>query len=397
MHRSERAGAWLRGAAPGRRESAGWHVDVDVARCDSTPLTRCALPESGCRMDFTNNSSVGNLSNSSDIKDAWITISRGYTSLAVLFVSCVLFLLALYNFLRKRRHYHRSCECCCRLLLHYLTNPFFLLALTSLLPVAAYSIVLHHPWHEKHKVQLEDEFCKKGPGYLLLWFESAETLAVVFFSIYFLVYYIPFHNRIDNILNERKLLIVNKQEQLPQATLRSKCHSFCSVLCFVAIIAVCGVYTMPYVIKHTEGGSYGKVGPWCWIKPEKAQKYFWFIEEWVYISISFITLTSALILLCCVTRQQHKRYRCFPHIWWDKSVFVPFLFFYAYFLLQFVFMVIEVLVRLYKKDIQWLWYTYAIGKPVSKILLIVAALQLMSTSFRVVKRREPLIESTVHV
>ena len=348
------------------------------------------------------NVSYQNNSNGRD--DREITLARGYTSLVVLFVSCVLFLAALYNVARKKNHYHRSCNCCCRVLIDYFTSPFFLLAFISILPVAAYSIVLHELVKNEH---LNSEFCKI-PGWLLLWFESAETLCLAVFSIYFLVYYIPFYNKKSTATDadsteaptERTSLIDEdtNREILPKASRGYWLHSIFSVLSFVAILAICGVYTLPPVVQAvTTNGTYDKVGPWCWISPVEAHLHFWFIEECVYMFISLIALTSSLLLLCCcVTREEEKRWpkKCFRTIWWDKLILVPFLIFYVYFLIQFGFIAIEPMIHpdgeLIKDrtKLEWVWYLYSIGKPISKVLVVMSALQLMSTSYRVVKKKD---------
>ena len=348
------------------------------------------------------NSSDVNVQNSSRTDE--ITLARGYTSLAVLFVSCVLFLAALYNVARKKFHYHRSCNCCCRVLVDYFTSPFFLLALISILPVAAYGIVLHEL--EKN-IHLDSEFCRI-PGWLLLWFESSETLCLAVFSVYFLVFYIPFYNQKttanDADSNEaptERTSLINKdtdREILPKASRGYWLHSVLSVLSFVTILAVCGVYTMPPVVRASiRNGRYDKVGSWCWIDPSNAHCYFWFIEECVFMLISFIALTSSLLLLCCcVTREEEKRWpkKCFRTIWWDKLILVPFLIFYVYFLIQFGFIAIEPKIHptctLKEKptELLWVWYIYSIGKPISKVLVVASALQLMSTSYRVVKKKD---------
>ena len=69
-----------------------------------------------------------------------------------------------------------------------LHKSIFLLAFLSILPVATYSIVLHNYTKKKN-------FCNKDMGRFLKWFDSAETLGLSLFSVYFLVYYIPFYNK----------------------------------------------------------------------------------------------------------------------------------------------------------------------------------------------------------
>ena len=333
-------------------------------------------------------SDLSNISNATS--DEWITLARGYSSLLTLVGSLVFFVSALYNLARKSTRYHKNCNCCCVFFVRYVANPFFLLAFVSLLPLAAYSIVLHHPQHNGYA--LESTFCEGWPGYVLVWFESAETLALSVFSLYFLFYYIPFHNRIP-LVTETTELIGNRNKELPVINVRFICHSIISILCFVAIFAICGVYTMPPVVERAiTNGTYGKDGPWCWIASKNAQIHFWFIEEWAYMLISFAALSSSLAVLCCVTREVNAKYRCFPNsIWWNKTIFVPFFIFYTYFMMQFVLVVIEIIIQLFDKETQWLWYIYAVGKPVSKILVVVASLQLMSTSYRTVKNKQNLL------
>ena len=150
---------------------------------------------------------------------------------------------------------------------------------------------------------------------------------------------------------------------------------------------------MPAVIEDAVTNStYAKEGPWCWITPKDAQLYFWFIEEWVYMFVSFIALSSTLALLCCVTQEHCARYRCKSHIRWDKMIFVPFLIFYTYFLIQFGLLAIEIPARFYNMQNVGLWYTYAIGQPISKLLVVIASLQLMSTSYNKVKKKPSLID-----
>ena len=329
-----------------------------------------------------------NWSNTTDEES--ITLARGYTSLVTLVVSLLFFVLALYNLARRSTKYRKGCNCLCIYFLRYIANPFFLLAFVSLLPLAAFGVVLHHPEHNGQT--LESTFCESGPGFILLWFESAEILALFVFSLYFVLYYIPCHNR-TLLVTERTQLINDQKPEDLTINRRFKCHSFVSVLGLVVIMTVSAVYTMPPVVEHAINNTniYSKVGPWCWITPESAQIYFWFIEEWVFMFISFIALSSALVMLCCVTRDTHARYRCFPSVWWDKMIFVPFLIFYTYFLMHSALVAIEIAVHIFENCSDWLWYTYAIGKPLSKVLLVIASLQLMSTSYRMVQKRPPLL------
>ena len=156
---------------------------------------------------------------------------------------------------------------------------------------------------------------------------------------------------------------------IPEASWRYWLHSICSVLCFIVVIAICGVYTMPHVVQTSnEEYIYVKVKLWCWINPKSAhvQIHFWIIEEGASMLISFIALTSSLILLCCVTCEEQNRFPkgCFKKIWWDKLIFLPFLIFYFYFLLQFMFIAIDIILRTTKcNDFRcmhtWLWYIYA--------------------------------------
>ena len=133
---------------------------------------------------------------------------------------------------------------------------------------------------------------------------------------------------------------------------------------------------------------YGRDGAWCWIKPAEAQKYFWFFEEWMYMGLSLVALLAAFGVLLCVVRSQDARLPIDRQTKWDKTILVPFGIFLTYFVVQFALMVIEILVRICQNSNDPLWFTYAIGKPLSKILLVVAALQLMSTSYRMGRKGE---------
>ena len=353
-----------------------------------------------------------------------LTIARGWTAVGTALISLLLFVFASCNMGRKYWRYDKECECFCRFFITLFTSPFFLLAFITLLPVWVYWIILiRFPiYHSYTSAQFENvthlypKFCK-WPGYTLVWFESAETMALAVFSLYILFYYIPFHSKENSMLVHREYVAfqrrrrnrrVNEAEyvteytaKVPKGTWQSHCHSILSVIVSLAIVIVCGVYTYPYFVEQAGPNSnnsisfgYGDVGPWCWIKPEEAQKDFWFYEEWTYMLISFVALLAGFIFLCCVVRNPMGNYRPFPSIWWDKTVLVPFSIFLVYFILQSGLLIIEILVRLCKNSDQALWYTYAIGKPLSKILLIIASLQLMSTSYRMGKKGRSLLGST---
>ena len=318
-----------------------------------------------------------------------LTSARGYTALVTLVVSCVLFVFAFCNLCRRKYRYHKECNCVFRFFVDYGGNPFFLLALISLLPVVAYCIILRYSTHP-YSLNLTDDFCKL-PGFFLLWFESSETMALSVFSIYFLVYYIPFH---DKGKSEDRTETVNTARgdvyiaRVPEVTVKYWVHSLLSVVISAVILIICGAYTYPDIVELADSNfTYGRAGPWCWIKPELAQKDFWFYEEWVYMGISSVTLVASFIFLVCVTRDKYAKYRCCQSIWWDSTILVPFSIFFTYFLLQFAIMAIEYLVRVCENNEHSLWYTYAIGKPLSKILLVAAALQLMSTRYRHGKKK----------
>ena len=336
-----------------------------------------------------------------------VTLARGWTAAATLAISLLLFIFALCNLARKYYRFHREPICCFRFIIDYVTSPFLLFAFLSLLPVTTYWLVLLHYKHlDKHP-----DFCQHA-GYLLVWFESSETLALAVFSLYFLFYYIPFHSKKNAMLIPREyeemekkktrvrygatgrvnetVMVTEFKARVPTATKKYWYHSLMCVLASVAIIVSCGLYTCPYFVEKS-GGNYTVEGPWCWIQPKSAQKYFWFFEEWVYMGVSTVTLSIALFILLCVTRPPTARFRICPGTHWDKTVLVPFGIFLFYFVLQFALMVIEILVRFCNNSNKALWYTYAIGKPLSKIFLVIAALQLMSTSQRMGKKEGGLL------
>ena len=341
-----------------------------------------------------------------------LILARGYTAAVTLVISFVFFVFALANLFRKYARFNKECTCCCRFLVDYFTNPFLLLAFISLLPVATYWLILLRYPHLRAKNRLgEGDFCKV-PGYLLLWLESSETLALAVFSLYFLFYYIPFHNKKSAMLQPREYERVTKRNRfilgttqqpddveykarVPTASKLYWCHSITTFLTAVGIVVVCGLYTCPYFVKlvgpdveENKKFRYGVEGPWCWIKPMSAQRDFWFLEEWMYMGLSSVVLLISLVILLCVVRSREAKFRICKRVKWDKTVLVPFFIFLVYFILQFALMIVEILVRICDNSNNALWFTYAIGKPLSKILLVVAALQLMSTSYRMGKKKK---------
>ena len=346
-----------------------------------------------------------------------LILARGYTAVVTLVISFLFFVCALANLCRKYARFNKECTCCCRFLVDYFTNPFLLLALISLLPVATYWLILiRYPRLGANNRLGKEDFCKV-PGYLLLWLESSETLALAIFSLYFLFYYIPFHNKKSAMLQPREYERVTKKNRsvpgrntgtqqpdveykarVPTASKSYWCHSIATSLTAVGIVVVCGLYTCPYFVELTGPSGndteenkkfrYGVEGPWCWIKPMSAQRNFWFLEEWMYMGLSSVVLFISLIILLCVVRSREAKFRICKRVKWDKTVLVPFLIFLAYFILQFALMIVELLVRICDNSNNALWFTYAIGKPLSKILLVVAALQLMSTSYRMGRKKE---------
>ena len=351
-----------------------------------------------------------------------LVLARGYTAVGTLVVSLVFFLFAFANLYRKYARFHKECACCSRFFVDYFANPFFLLALISLLPLVSYVIILRHYSHVGAKY--DDKHCKL-PGYLLLWFESSETLGLAAFSVYLLLY-IEFHTKKSAMLQPREYEPIMRRNRLrlgrnnygtqqtdeveymariPKATWPYWCHRGFSILVFAIIILVCGLYTCPYIVKKQgpsgEGVSedeefrYGLDGPWCWIKPAEAQKHFWFLEEWMYMGLGSVALLAAFaVLLCAILLPQNSRVRIICRCpKWDKTIIVPFLIFFLYFVLQFALMAVEILVRICHNSDSALWFTYAIGKPLSKILVVWAALQLMSTSYRM-GGREVIVAET---
>ena len=346
-----------------------------------------------------------------------LILARGYAAVGTLALSLVVFAFAFANLWRKYARFHKECVCCSRFLWDYFTNPFLLLALISILPLVSYVLILPRYSHVGAKNRLDDDFCKL-PGYLLLWFESSETCALAVFSLYFLFYYIPFHNKIHAMLQPREYERVQKTNRLllgtrnpgtqlpdveykarvPKTTKHYWIHSIGSVTASALIIVLCGLYTCPYFVKRVgpsgEGVPenkvfrYGSDDAWCWIKPAGAQKHFWFFEEWMYMGLSLVALLAAFGVLLCMVRSQDARLRIDRQTKWDKTILVPFGIFLTYFVVQFALMVIEILVRICHNSNDPLWFTYAIGKPLSKILLVVAALQLMSTSYRMGRKGE---------
>ena len=344
-----------------------------------------------------------------------LVLARGYTAGVTLLISLVFFIFALCNLVRKYWRFHKEPSCCCRFLFDFITSPFLLLAVVSLLPITVYWLIILRYSTLGRTNDLDDDFCKL-PGYLLVWFESSETLALAVFSLYFLFCYIPRHSKNSAMLVPREYEEVRRrrrrrnygtqqqvQEAPPEEVVEYKakvpratapywgCGIF-SLLTYVAIVVVCGLYTCPYFVglvgPDYEEYGYALDGPWCWIKPVMAQKHFWLFEEWMYMGVTTVALVCSLIVLLCVIRPSHAKFRPCPDVRWDKTVMVPFGIFFVYFVVQFGLMVVEILVRLCGNSDDALWYTYAIGKPLSKILLVIAALQLMSTSYRMGKRRE---------
>ena len=330
-----------------------------------------------------------NKSNGSNVDHDFhkMTLVRGWMSLVILLVSLVFFGSALYNLYRKNT-YRVQCTCYFRFFSHYFTNPFLLLAVSSLLPVAAYTIVIYESFRS-----VTDDFCNKIPGYIQEWFESAATLSLLAFSLYLLFYYIPFYNQTQSILQaESTPLLPNENQDYPtllKATPRYIFHSVCCIVCFMIILIASSLYNMP-AAANREGG-YGKSGPWCWLRFNRAQLHFWFIEDWILHLLTLFVLTVALVMLCYCTRNPHERSRRFPTIWWDKMILVPFLLFYVTFVLIFSFTGIELFARIFKQDIDILWYVYAAINPLSKLVVIVSSLQLMSTSYRIVEKKSPLV------
>ena len=389
-------------------------------------MNRCQIDDVALQSNTTAiNASINNTDK--------LILARGYTAVVTLVISFFFFIFALANLYRKYARFNKECTCCCRFLVDYFTNPFLLLALISLLPVATYWLILIKYPRLGATNRLDEDFCKV-PGYLLLWLESSETLALAVFSLYFLFYYIPFHNKLKSaMLQPREYERVAKRNRfvlgrntgtqqsdvppeykarVPKASKLYWCHSITTFLTAVGIVVVCGLYTCPHFVKlagpsgndsnnslnitnttnkmkATMKFGYGVQGPWCWIKPLAAQKDFWFYEEWVLMGISSIALILALVFLLCVTQSRDAKFRLCKSIKWDKTILVPFSIFFLYFILQFALMVVEILVRICDDNSNnALWFTYAIGKPLAKILLVVAALQLMSTSYRMGRKKE---------
>ena len=282
----------------------------------------------------------------------------------------------LRNHVRKLQGYpHR-----CLLFLFYLTSPFFLLAVSSLLPAFSYTLVVS----EADK-PITEEYCRRGPAYLIQWFESAETLAILAFSLYFTIYHIPRFNQLP----------VAKQEPLiPDHSVNKsktfiKRYSVTSFLLFLAIYIVSGIYNLPPLFS----GGYGKAGPLCWFQNSKDQLHYWFIEDWVFESFSFVVLNTALVLICCVTTPLGERRRCLQNVKWEKTILVPFGLFYVYFILHFALTIAEVVVRVIEMDKTALWYTYAMLSPLSVLMVVISSVILMSTMYRRMQNKPLMLET----
>ena len=319
-----------------------------------------------------------------------LTLARGYTALATLFVSFVLFSCAMFNMARSYVQYEKQCSCFCSFLIDYFTNPFCLFAFISLLPEAAYwDVLIEYPIH-RNGSHLHREFCERS-GYALVWFESAETWALAVFSLVFLIYYILRHQK----ETDKSLKTLREYEALvPKPKSKYYRHRLTYVLTAAAIVLLCAAYTNPYFVGRASDpdNGYGVVGPWCWIVTKPAQNYFWFYEEWVLMFVGLLGVFSALVLFCIVVRDPKGNNRPCKTIWWDKTIMVPFSIFLFYFVLQLMLLVVEICVRLKNMDNTGLWYTYAIGKPLSKVLLVLASLQMMSTSYRLGIKKQTVTE-----
>ena len=331
-----------------------------------------------------------------------LTLARGWTAVVTLVISLAMFLFAGCNIGRKYKRYKLEWCCCGLYLIHFFGNPFFLLAFISMLPVIVYgSVIIRYPSYQAYGTagynasHLDDSFCEL-PGYFLVWFESAETMALTVFSLYFL-FYLRFRKKDSSMKIHSEYVPIRRNadentqyiSRVPKPGSKYYLHSTLSVIVALVILIVCEIYTgPPYFVESSDSTGYGDIGPWCWIKPEQAQKNFWFYEEWTYMFISSVLLLVGLVFACCIVRNPQKKYRPFPSIWWDTTVLVPFSIFLVYFILQSGLLIIEILVRLCRNSDQALWYTYAIGKPLSKIFLIIASLQLMSISYRMGNKNE---------
>ena len=307
-----------------------------------------------------------NVSNSTDNEDFHrITLVRGYISVVVLLFCLVVLTIAvvnLRNHVRKLQGYpHR-----CLLFLFYLTSPFFLLAVSSLLPALSYTLVV-----SEADEPITEEYCRRGPAYLIQWFESAETLAILAFSLYFTIYHIPHFNRLP-VSEQEPLLRDHSSKRF------IKRYSVTSFLLFLAIYIVSGIYNLPPLFND----GYGKAGPWCWFQDHNDQLHYWFIEAWIFEILSFIVLNTAFILICCVTTPLGERRRCLQNVKWEKTILVPFGLFYMYFILHFAFTIAEVVVRVTKVDKTALWYTYAVLSPLSILMVVISSVVLMSTIYR---------------
>ena len=197
-------------------------------------------------------------------------------------------------------------------------------------------------------------------------------------SLYILFYYLPFSR--NHTTSETTVAMNSSQTdvRIPRATPWYWFNCGLSLVFFVGILVPCAIYSYPY---YDRGYRYGSSGPWCWITHSAMYGYFFYLE-WAFLILCLALVFPTFIVLCCVTRENYGRRRGLQSAQWAKTIFIPYLIFCCYILLPVMISVIEYLVHLCKDNNLGLWYTDAIGKPLSKLFVITASLLLMSCDFQ---------------
>lgn len=326
-----------------------------------------------------------------------IRISRGSVSAFVGLVLILSIILTIWCKLRLRQIKHDKKISKIFFCNRYCCNPFLWLAASSTLSSLAFAFNF-----------LDDYICEWS-AYIIQCFESFEDMMTLFFAVYFLIYALcdgkpltdnhaaynsadnhadelecadghadeRVDERVDEHVDERAGEHVNNK-QLVSSNLCYYCHAFIVLTSVVFLLIFCFLYNMPPAISSVDGGSYGKSGPWCWIKGKIAQVVFWYMLYWLIK----IGTTVLFVIAIFVFKGSCDSRKCHIHTHWKPEHIALSIMLMVSYAIHWILVLPEPIVRLFDigdcKAQLALWYLYAFLTPFSKIPLVIVAVIFVS-------------------
>lgn len=297
-----------------------------------------------------------------------LRLARGCMARALFVIACVCFVVSFIYFVKRRKRYYRKeCYCCCRFTIEYFANPFFQLAFLSFLCLLTDSL----PYVVVGCVIV---------AIFTVWFETAVTIILAIVSVYIPIYYLPFSGRHSLPTGSSRAVDAPMDDRMPYASRLYWVKTVLSNLIFFAAIIVCEVLAHPLRIIYSFDEFMD--GPWCWREKSRVNGFYYYLE-WAFMASCVLVCLPTSIFLCLITTDRYTNRRLLPSIRLKKTIFLPYLMFCFSIIVRIIisavdFRCIATIIHCNKS----FSYTDAIGKPLSKLSIIIASLLFLSVDFQ---------------